>query len=64
MGETEANDVLNSIRAAQRMPRVDADSNLVLWEHSHGGQSVLWTIRPELRAGDPHCGGRRCGTRC
>jgi pimeloyl-ACP methyl ester carboxylesterase len=44
IGQAESNDVLNSIRAAQRMPGVDAGSNVVLWGHSQGGQSVLWTI--------------------
>ncbi|MGO9027318.1 MAG: lipase family protein [Acidimicrobiales bacterium] len=44
IGKAEANDVLNSVRAAQRMPEVDAGSDVALWGHSQGGQSVLWTI--------------------
>ncbi len=43
IGKAESNDILNSVLAAQRMPGVDAGSDVVLWGHSQGGQSVLWT---------------------
>ena len=43
VGAAEAHDVLNSVRAARRMPGVDAGTRVGLWGHSQGGNSVLWT---------------------
>ena len=42
VGAAEAHDVLNSVRAARRMPGVDAGTKVGLWGHSQGGNSVLW----------------------
>ena len=42
VGAAEAHDVLNSVRAARRMPGVDAGTRVGLWGHSQGGNSVLW----------------------
>ena len=42
VGGAEAQDVLNSVRAASRMPGVDAGTRVGLWGHSQGGNSVLW----------------------
>ena len=54
IGEAEANDVVNSVRAAQQLPDAQAGSRYIVWGHSQGGHSSLWTgslskqIAPEL----------------
>ena len=53
VGQSEARDVLNSVRAARNMP-IDAGTRVALWGHSQGGQSALWSealaaqLAPEL----------------
>lgn len=55
IGKAEAHDVLNSIRAVKNMPEADAGNRFVLYGHSQGGHSVLWTAKltqeyaPELK---------------
>ena len=57
VGVTEANSVLDSVRAAQRMAQsgATADSVVLLWGHSQGGHAVLFaaqeasTYAPELK---------------
>jgi alpha-beta hydrolase superfamily lysophospholipase len=55
IGTTEGNNVLDAARAARNIPGAHADSDLVLWGHSQGGQAVLFaaqsakTYAPELR---------------
>jgi pimeloyl-ACP methyl ester carboxylesterase len=44
VGQAEAYDVLNSVRAARNLPNVGAGTTLGLWGHSQGGASVLWTV--------------------
>lgn len=52
--EAEARDVVNSVRAARNLPQADAGSRYVVWGHSQGGHSSLWTghlgptLAPEL----------------
>lgn len=52
--EAEARDVVNSVRAARNLPRAKAGSRYVVWGHSQGGHSSLWTghlgptLAPEL----------------
>lgn len=54
VGEAEARDVLNSVRAARGIPDADPSARVALWGHSQGGHSVLWTaasaeqLAPEL----------------
>ncbi|MBM3669309.1 MAG: lipase [Actinobacteria bacterium] len=54
VGEAEAHDVVNSVRAARALPEADAGDRYVVWGHSQGGHSALWTghlsetIAPEL----------------
>jgi alpha-beta hydrolase superfamily lysophospholipase len=54
VGASEAQDVVNSVRAAQRFPGSDAGSRYAVMGHSQGGHSALWTgalsekIAPEL----------------
>ena len=53
VGQSEARDVLNSVRAARNMP-IGAGTRVALWGHSQGGQSALWSealaaqLAPEL----------------
>ena len=49
IGEAEAHDVLNSVRAARAVD-ARAGSRVALWGHSQGGHSVLWSaaLAPEL----------------
>lgn len=42
VGETEGNNVLDAVRAAQHIPAAGAGSDVVLWGHSQGGQAVLF----------------------
>jgi pimeloyl-ACP methyl ester carboxylesterase len=43
IGEGEARAVLDSVRAAQQMPELTLDEQTVVWGHSQGGHSALWT---------------------
>lgn len=42
VGETEGNNVLDAVRAAQSIRATDAGESVVLWGHSQGGQAVLF----------------------
>ena len=54
IGESEAEDVVNSVRVAQRFPGSEAGSRYVVMGHSQGGHSAIWTgelskkLAPEL----------------
>src|SRR5215831_7864053 len=43
MGEGEARAVLDSVRAARQMTELVLDKRAVVWGHSQGGHSALWT---------------------
>jgi pimeloyl-ACP methyl ester carboxylesterase len=43
IGESEARAGLDSVRAARKMPELKLGSSTVVWGHSQGGQSALWT---------------------
>jgi len=43
IGDGEARAGLDSVRAARKMPELKLDSRTVVWGHSQGGQSALWT---------------------
>jgi pimeloyl-ACP methyl ester carboxylesterase len=43
MGEGEARAALDSVRAARQMTELRLDNRTVVWGHSQGGQSALWT---------------------
>ncbi len=55
LGQQEAKDVVNSVRAARNLKDAQAGSEWVVWGHSQGGHSSLWTgalagkIAPELK---------------
>lgn len=55
VGGDEAKDVLNSVRAARDMPGAQAGTRFVVWGHSQGGNSALFTTSeaktyaPELK---------------
>lgn len=48
--EAEVRDVVNSVRAARSMQGADAGTQYVVWGHSQGGHSALWSghLAPEL----------------
>ena len=52
--EAEVRDVLNSVRAARNIEQAQAGNRFVVWGHSQGGHSSLWTghlageLAPEL----------------
>ena len=54
VGEAAARDVVNSVRAARNLAAAEAGSQFVVWGHSQGGHSSLWTghlaaeLAPEL----------------
>ena len=54
VGEQSANDVVNSVRAAQEITATQTSTDWLLWSHSQGGQAALWTaaesptLAPEL----------------
>jgi pimeloyl-ACP methyl ester carboxylesterase len=54
VGTTEGNNVLDSVRAAHRIPEAGAGEDTLLWGHSQGGQAALFaaqdasTYAPEL----------------
>ena len=43
VGDDEANDVLNSVRALKFIPSADAGNSFAVWGHSQGGNSALFT---------------------
>lgn len=43
VGQTEARDVLNSVRAARSLAGTDAGTSFVVYGHSQGGHSALFT---------------------
>jgi len=43
IGAGEARAALDSIRAARQMPELMLDARTVVWGHSQGGHSALWT---------------------
>jgi len=43
IGEGEARAALDSVRAARQMPELRLDNRSVVWGHSQGGHSALWT---------------------
>jgi hypothetical protein len=55
IGQSEAHDVINSVRAARNLPLASAGSKYIAWGHSQGGHSALFTAQlsksyaPELR---------------
>lgn len=55
VGDDEARDVLNSVRAARDLPAAQAGPRFAVWGHSQGGHSALFTgaeaagYAPELR---------------
>jgi alpha-beta hydrolase superfamily lysophospholipase len=42
-GEGAANAVLDAVRAARSIPEIDLDNRTVVWGHSQGGNTALWT---------------------
>lgn len=55
VGDSEARDVVNSVRAARNVEATQAGTDWVVYGHSQGGHSALWTaelaatLAPELR---------------
>ena len=49
IGDDAARSVLDSIRAARQLPSINLDNRVVVWGHSQGGNSALWT---GMRAAD------------
>lgn len=43
VAQSEVRDVVNAVRAAQRIPEAEAGSRYVTWGHSQGGHSSVWT---------------------
>src|SRR5262245_14881142 len=43
IGEGEARAALDAVRAARQMPELTLDDRTVVWGHSQGGHSALWT---------------------
>lgn len=43
IGDAEGRAGLDSVRAARQMPELTLDQRTVVWGHSQGGQSALWT---------------------
>lgn len=54
IGSQEAKDVVNSVRAIRNFPEASAGKRWIVWGHSQGGHSALWTgtlakeLAPEL----------------
>ncbi len=54
VGQDEARDVVNSVRAARSLANADASGRWVVWGHSQGGHAAIWTgelaasLAPEL----------------
>jgi len=55
VGQDEARDVVNSVRAARSIKDAQAGNRWVVWGHSQGGHAAIWTgelassLAPELR---------------
>jgi len=49
IGDDAARSVLDSVRAARQLPVVNLDNRVIVWGHSQGGNSALWT---GMRAAD------------
>lgn len=55
IGNSESNDVLNSVRAARNITNAQAGTTFTVWGHSQGGHSALFTAKnaasyaPELQ---------------
>jgi pimeloyl-ACP methyl ester carboxylesterase len=55
IGEGEARSALDAVRAARQMPGLALEDRTVVWGHSQGGHSALWTgivgprYAPEIR---------------
>jgi len=55
VGKSEAYDVINAVRAAQRLPGTGAGSDYAVFGHSQGGHAAMWTgalapqYAPELK---------------
>lgn len=45
VGEAEARDVVNSVRALSDIPDADPGRRYAVWGHSQGGHAALWTGR-------------------
>lgn len=45
IGGTEGRNVLDAVRAAQRIPGTQAGEDVVLWGHSQGGQAALFAAQ-------------------
>jgi len=45
VGQTAAHTMLDAIRAAQRIPAMQASNRVVMWGHSQGGQAVLFAAQ-------------------
>lgn len=43
IGDDAARAVLDAVRAARRLPGLSLDNRVVVWGHSQGGNSALWT---------------------
>ncbi|MFM2438323.1 MAG: hypothetical protein RLZ55_1142 [Actinomycetota bacterium] len=43
VGKSEAYDVINAVRAAQRLPGTGAGSDYAVYGHSQGGHAAMWT---------------------
>ncbi|MSR68669.1 hypothetical protein EXS66_02695 [Candidatus Saccharibacteria bacterium] len=43
VGQSEAHDVLNSVRAAKNLPGTNAGNSYAIWGHSQGGHSALFS---------------------
>lgn len=43
VGDDAARNVLDSVRAARMLPELRLDNRVVVWGHSQGGNSALWT---------------------
>lgn len=43
VAQAEVSDVVNSVRALRQFPGADAGSDYVVWGHSQGGHSSLWS---------------------
>lgn len=43
VGNSEANDVINSVRAANSLAEADTNSQYAVWGHSQGGHAALFT---------------------
>jgi hypothetical protein len=49
IGKSEGQNILDSVRAAERLPGADLSGNFIVWGHSQGGQAALFA--GELAAG-------------